>query len=541
MDDILEFLEAYGFEIIIREDLEAIQRLANENYKDLLCLPDDVADINPPEICIEPPAQVDEPEVPAVTIPSSIDDINGCIDNTMSSIKTFLASKQASRERYGSIDQNYENYLVLRAKVVIYYYLLISKIDDHKSKAGVAITQALEKLVSTLSLADYLEADEQFSNAEVLALVESERQYFSGIMDSYKDGSYKDGRTNIPNAKSIYEQIATRIINAISNRLDVDVVVFAILTEANNKALDSGAINFMFGIDQNKISDIDYITNLPNTRASNLTESLSAINEAVDTIRVGSNSYYKSVVKDKNLKTLLNTFLGLADELNDELDTILTTYVDIDTSITETRINRIITSNDCTKDIDISLPDSLPTIVDIEHRTFSEASLPSLLDIGYWVRYSNLLTIVNLIPAYWSVGIIVPTPGGPVPINLPVIWKPVFVNYTPPIVNVLFITINGVVVFPVLWQLRMKPLADESSILVTMPRGANIKIKSKTGSQAAGIAYVDNIDISPEVSRTLPITKDDLPSYERLSINNAALVAYLNQWISKSVPYMGLI
>jgi hypothetical protein len=541
MEDILEFLKENGFEVIIEEDLAAIEQLSNDNYEDLLCLPDDINEIQPPEVCIEPPTQVDEPEVPVAEIPSSTKNINGCIDRVLTDIKTYLSGLQISREMYGIIDEGYENYLVLRAKISIYFYLLINKIDNPESKAGIAIIEAIQTLIESLSGGDYLNEDEQLSNPEILALIDEERTYYNFLIDTYRDGSFKNNRVNLPNAKSLYENITTRIMTGITNRVNTRVVSFVVLTENNYKPLESGAVSLIFSIDQDKLSDIEYINNLSTTRADSIRTSINAINEAVEVVRVGSRSFYKSVVKDNNLKTLLNAFLGLAKELDNELNMLINTYVNIDTAITEARINAIIKAKDCTKGVTFDVPSSIPATIDLNHRTFSNASLPSLLDIGYWVRYSNLLTIVNLIPAYWPVGIIVPTPGGPVPINLPVIWRPIFVNYTPPIVNVLFMTINGIVVFPVLWQLRMEPIASEASVLVTLPRGANVTIKTGTGSQAAGIQYNNNIDINPSLSRTLPITKDDLPSYERLSIDNGPLLVYLNQWLSKARPSMGLI
>jgi hypothetical protein len=105
---------------------------------------------------------------------------------------------------------------------------------------------------------------------------------------------------------------------------------------------------------------------------------------------------------------------------------------------------------------------------------------------------------------------------------------------------VVFVTINGMVFSPVIWQLRWKPIADAESVHVTLFRGANASIKTGTGTKILNPPIVGGIDTAPEVHKLLPFEKDDIPTQERVRNTNVPFLLYLNQWCSTAKPYLGL-
>lgn len=61
----------------------------------------------------------------------------------------------------------------------------------------------------------------------------------------------------------------------------------------------------------------------------------------------------------------------------------------------------------------------------------SDLSIPTINDYLYWLRYCGIATIVNLIPIYWPVGILIPNPSGVTKIPFPIVWIPIAVFTTP--------------------------------------------------------------------------------------------------------------
>lgn len=190
----------------------------------------------------------------------------------------------------------------------------------------------------------------------------------------------------------------------------------------------------------------------------------------------------------------------------------------------------------CGKKIEINEEPFLDETEDINNNSFQKKGNPELTDLNYWKKYANQLTLVNLLPIYWTIGIIV----GPARIRLPTIWIAVYSFHTPFNIVVIFITINGIVVCPVIWIFNMKPIADNQSMLLVMFRGGLQEIKTGTNCEALYQTIVENVDILPDVSIKSPFKVDDLPTYERLSIKNLPYVAYLDKWLRTAKNFMGL-
>lgn len=179
--------------------------------------------------------------------------------------------------------------------------------------------------------------------------------------------------------------------------------------------------------------------------------------------------------------------------------------------------------------------------IEKDRKTFSIPGYPILMDKNYWSIFADCLTQINLLPIYWAKGIMIPTPGGPIFLPCPIVWKPLVVFHTPVNLFVLFLTVNGMLPFPVLWELRMLPLADSESHLLTMMRGAPKLIKEKTETKTASNVIIGGIDTIPKVTRNFFYLKEDLPIIERLEITNPLYLKYLNEWLMKTVGNMGFI
>lgn len=177
---------------------------------------------------------------------------------------------------------------------------------------------------------------------------------------------------------------------------------------------------------------------------------------------------------------------------------------------------------------------------DPSHNTFDDNNYPTMLDLDYWKQYSNYLTLQNLVPKYWTVGMLIPTPSGLYRLKLPTIWRALACIPLPFGIIVIFLTINGVVISPVVYFLEFKPLADAKSTLKVLFRGSNQVIRSSgTGNAKSGISIINNIDISPEISKSLSFTQDDLPTVKRMGMINVGFLSYLDKWLMTAKPYMG--
>jgi len=94
--------------------------------------------------------------------------------------------------------------------------------------------------------------------------------------------------------------------------------------------------------------------------------------------------------------------------------------------------------------------------------TEGDGSMPNFTQMCYWVEFAKLATIHGLTPMpnqnptefrYWPVGLLIPTPAQLIKIPLPIIWIPLVVISTPMGVLVLFLTINGIFISPILFFL----------------------------------------------------------------------------------------
>lgn len=179
------------------------------------------------------------------------------------------------------------------------------------------------------------------------------------------------------------------------------------------------------------------------------------------------------------------------------------------------------------------LPDS-SNPADLSHNTFDQGNRPTITDLDYWKRYSIYLTLANLSPTFWTIGLYIPTPSGIVKVPLPTVWRPLFVfNAAPFGIIVIFLTINGLAISPTVWVYKFPPFGKNESNLLVMLRAFNKKIKDDTGNALLNVPVINGINVNPTLTKTLPFKQDDLPTIRRLGLSNAPYLLYLTQWLKQ--------
>lgn len=165
---------------------------------------------------------------------------------------------------------------------------------------------------------------------------------------------------------------------------------------------------------------------------------------------------------------------------------------------------------------------------------------PPITDIRWWKKFCNLASTFNLNPIYWPIGLIIPTPTGPINIPFPIFWKPIAVINTPLFLMAIGISQCGVVTGP--WVFLLNPndfnlgnITPKSCWFIGAIRPI-VLIKNNPGSEVFkeqlkfGQIGLNKIDLDPDLSKQIPFKKDDLPPYERLSLNNIIFLNFLNDW-----------
>jgi hypothetical protein len=164
---------------------------------------------------------------------------------------------------------------------------------------------------------------------------------------------------------------------------------------------------------------------------------------------------------------------------------------------------------------------------------------PPITDLKWWKKFCTLASLVNLIPTYWPVGLLIPTPATLVKIPLPVVWIPLVVIPTPISLIVIGIAQAGILPCPFVFILNptdipLGPISAGSCWLAGAIRPLK-KIKDNPGDAIMPVAPILNIggnqiDMAPAITALIPLIKDDFPPWERLSITNVLLLLFLMKW-----------
>ena len=181
------------------------------------------------------------------------------------------------------------------------------------------------------------------------------------------------------------------------------------------------------------------------------------------------------------------------------------------------------------------------------------ASQPGIESNNYWKRWCNIASLVNLLPIYWPIGLLIPTPGGLLKIPLPIIWKSIIAIPTPLCTIVIGITICGICPCPFIyifnpnWDFPIQLANKNESYFVLGIRGpkkiaSNINNKTleslvpmltknytiKQNNMLKQTMYKWNI--LGEFTKKLPLFQEDHPPFNKLSLKNILWLKYLTKW-----------
>ena len=205
----------------------------------------------------------------------------------------------------------------------------------------------------------------------------------------------------------------------------------------------------------------------------------------------------------------------------------------------------------------------------IEHTIPNNREEYDLTTPQYWKKYTKYLNLVSLLPMHWTIGLILPN-GTRIP--LPIIYKFVTVIYIHPILTVVWLTVNGCVICPVILtidfglkkMLGNVPIptgsgfstsdSDVSSMWTVLFRGSMQQITKTNGGCKVAFSgsilkpiignpqnpVVSIVDSAINITKSLPMTVDDYPPYNRLSLKNIPYLLYLKKMCGTAKPFMGL-
>lgn len=177
--------------------------------------------------------------------------------------------------------------------------------------------------------------------------------------------------------------------------------------------------------------------------------------------------------------TFLNSVLDSLDQENSKFASI---YAELDSEISRIKlllptlkpnqesVKKMLADDnpDCFKNINTT-PESCPDVFEklgidplgLDTLGGIDGSLPTSIKYCYWVEFSKILNLLGLMPVpnlpnvtqlrYWPVGLTIPAPNGVVKIPLPIIYIPLVVISIPAGTFVLFLTVNGIFISPMLF------------------------------------------------------------------------------------------
>lgn len=254
----------------------------------------------------------------------------------------------------------------------------------------------------------------------------------------------------------------------------------------------------------------------------------------------------------KNKLSPVDILLENIEKEYKELQKLLEKFYDsISIYDTEKSKNDIVNSLkkiECTKDIELleDKSDDVPYLPEIKIIPSNTESY-DITDPRYWMKFTTFLNKISALPTHWAKGIILPN-GVKMP--LPIIYTFVKVLYAEPILTVTWLTVNGMIIFPVILTVDFTEETGESE-WKTLFKGNN---KIKKGSTCE--IPIDEVSTDKEVEvnekketvssvddtkkmEGLPFSDDDYPIWDRMSMDNTKWIGYLNEMCAKAKPKMG--
>lgn len=299
---------------------------------------------------------------------------------------------------------------------------------------------------------------------------------------------------------------------------------------------------------QREIDEDTYFENLMQETTDYLQGTLfPVITDQIRTESINAAQIVHPVLKYRRTQNdLRNKFIEIRDLWLPFIESVINTYEISDLQSQKEKAVEILHQVECGGQpiIGLEVPENEPcnTVIDLGWKTFPVDEETDVKNLKYWQCFQETLNKVALLPQFYSIGLIIPTPGGIIRVPLPVKWIPLAVIPTQASIIVIWLTINGIVVSPTIWIWRFKPLGDGQSDHLQLFRGGNQNIKQRTRTIAVSNTIVGGLDTNPELTKIQSVyTEDDIPVNHRMSQNNLPWVNYLNRWCSTAKPYMGFI
>lgn len=273
--------------------------------------------------------------------------------------------------------------------------------------------------------------------------------------------------------KSLVEDLLRSAIFTFSNQFDVDIDTgFLGLFESYPKVLVNKEKTPLEGkvksIPDELIKFIDeFPKDDPNasadiTKKANESEKAlqDAFNETVTRVKYVSFGFgYGSYVEKESIE---KEFLDTAAAQNEKKNAIEKQYNDLKQKEKESQdaINEI--NNQIMEELkklnceSTEVPAKVEAGKDLNFKNVSKN--PTIFDYAWWVKFSKLATIVNLVPVHWPVGLLIPTPSGLIKVPFPIIWIPLFVAPTDKLIAVIFIGQCGILPCPFIFLQHFLPI-----------------------------------------------------------------------------------
>lgn len=516
------------------DEVEAIERLASEfKQKDPSCFEpiklskDDISGLCelPTDESLLDGAEIGEN---LRLFPDSCDDATSKVGIFVSKVKERIAEYQQAMDGFQKLELEYFYGTMINA----YYGTFLIKYTEYSEK----VTKIVDQLSS-------LDGDDSTP-------AKLKRERLESQLDTIL--SFGDDRIkNLDDFKSKfgeYRRRSVRASNDISNQVDpkYEDKLYYKLFVGYDTEIKRGYLDDLYGYESDLLDELDQTDEKFMEQYSHKSrayrddvfyprhdDTLQSIEAAADKLaRFASSVNLDPVIIDG---FDLEAFDSYANDRVDEFESVKARYDDVINIKND--ISSLIESLKtemaelCTKQ-KVDGDDSVEPGQSMDFNGMPDQTLPQLDSLKYWQKFAAYATIANLLPIYWQVGLLVPSPSGVVRVKLPTIWVALAVLPLPGRMLVIFLGICGVVPSPFIWEWRFPPFGEGSSHFLLSWRKANWKIKDKTGTETLPLPILNGEDVVPPISRTKLFVKDDLPVWERMSPLNPLFLSYLNKFCS---------
>lgn len=377
------------------------------------------------------------------------------------------------------------------------------------------------------------------------------------VLPEFKNFNFKLIRQIIKSVK-VDKISLNRSFKRFSNELSISLTEKEIWLNWNDKNKTEGSLfdwstAFEEGLKNIKDDDPDRATKIPLLEKSLKTLFIEDPKEKlVDDLKLWTKKHIAELLLVNKLHTITSRWKKEYDELSQKEEWVniknninrLSEIEDLLIKTQEDMKADLLNAGCSVPDVESILPDEEP-----DYRGNPKIGSPNSLEMKWWKKFSTLATLVNLVPIHWPVGILVPNPSGLLKIPMPIVWIPLIVIPIPTGVMVFFIGQCGICPSPVMFVWNTHPSkslgpvnADSMSFPVAIRPSSNWK-KGGGSKIIDAIPWVSNlfskVDPQPELTKKFPYIKDDMPSWERLTLKNPLLLLHLWDWASNGKKSCG--